>query len=249
MKKNLLNFQVVLIVLVLLSSCSSYKNVPYFQDLNRSSISKETIDNLRPVTVQPGDVLTLGVISASDEAAGKFNGSVNGASRDYTVDPNGNITLPQVGMIKVADLTLTQIHDILLPKLMVYLKEPILSVKVSGFKYSVLGAVKAPGIYTAAKEQLNFLDALSAAGDLNIYGKRENVLLIREINGKREFVTLDLTKKDLFTSPYYYIKNNDIIYIEPDKEYDSENNSRANVTLGLSAISVISLIYSLIHNR
>jgi len=246
MKKNLLNFQVVLIVLVLLSSCSSYKSVPYFQDLNRASISKETIDNLKPTTVQPGDVLTLSVISASDEAAGKFNGSINGGSRDYTVDPNGNITLPQVGMVKVADLTVTQVHDILLPKLTVYLKDPILSVKTSGFKYSVLGAVKVPGIFTSSKEQLSFLDALSSAGDLAIFGRRENALLIREINGKREFVTLDLTKKDLFTSPYYYLKNNDIIYIEPDKEYDSENNSRANVTLGLSVISVVALIVSLI---
>jgi len=246
MKKNLLNYQIVLIVLVLLSSCSSYKSVPYFQDLNRSSITKETIDNLKPITVQPGDVLTISVISASDEAAGKFNGNINGGSREYTVDPSGNITLPQVGVVKVADLTVTQIHGILLPKLSVFLKEPILSVKPAYFKYSVLGAVKSPGIFTAVKEQISFLDALSVAGDLNISGRRENALLVREINGKREFVTLDLTKKDLFESPYYYLKNNDIIYIEPDREYDSENNSRTNVALALSAISVIALVVSLI---
>jgi polysaccharide export outer membrane protein len=146
----------------------------------------------------------------------------------------------------VVGMTTDEVAKDLTAKLQDYLKSPIVNVRVLNFKISVLGDVVKPDVYTVQNEHININEALSMAGDLNITAKRTNVLLIREENGQREFVTIDLTKKDVFDSPYYYLHNNDVLYVDPDKtKYDNVARSYKTNTLVISsAIAVLAIIAS-----
>ena len=240
-------FVPLVISIVLLSSCGSYKDVPYFQDLDRSSVQKETIDNFSPFLVQKGDVLDISVISDNPESSKFLHSSTSDteptAGQTYLVDKTGNIQLPVIGSVPVGGMTTAQIHDLLVTKLEPYIKDFILKVKVTNFKFTVVGDVGHPGVFTSPNEQLNLIEALGYAGDLDITAKRKNILLIRENAGKREFVTIDLTNSHIFHSPYYYLKNNDMLYVEPDRsKYSSINPTRENVTLGVSILSIAALL-------
>jgi polysaccharide export outer membrane protein len=242
-------FFIPLILSVLLSSCGSYKDIPYFQDLNRQSVVKEAIDNYSPFTIQQGDMLEINVTSENAESskflqpAASENDNNSSSAPTYLVDKTGNIQLPVVGQISVKGLTIAQAHDLLVTKLSTYIKDFTLKVKITNFKFTVVGDVEHPGVFTSPNDKLNLIEALGYAGDLSITAKRRNLLLIREIGGNREFVTIDLTTSQLFHSPYYYLKNNDMIYVQPDKaKYNSVSTARENLTLGISLLSIAALL-------
>ena len=227
-----------LAVIVFCTSCNSYKNVPYFQDLKRSDKIGDNIDNFSPVTVQPQDILGVSVNSLNPEAW-KDDDNKNG----YLVDLDGNIQLPLVGTIKVAGLTTNVIQQQIRKKLITYLKEPTVNIRILNFKISVIGDVAKPNVYPVANERITVTEALGLAGDLNITGMRNNVLLIREIDNKRQYINIDLTSAELFKSPYYYLKNNDVIYVQPDKtKTNSGDRSYRTVSLILSVLSVVTII-------
>ena len=258
----------ILILLFLIQSCTSYKGVSYFQDLNKDSILKEKITNFSPLTIQPGDLLAIHVNSLSHDADAIFNYNLdrpNGLSIPtvqtgnntesanvgipsestvfgYLVDLGGYIHLPMIDSVKVAGLTTAQISTILEAKLSGYLSKPVVNIRIQNFKISVLGDVNKPGNFTVSDEKITISEALSLAGDLNTTGIRTNVLLIREIDGNREFVPINLTSKSIFNSPYYYLKNNDIIYVQPNRERVSSSDSAyQKASLIIAALSILAI--------
>jgi polysaccharide export outer membrane protein len=230
---------ILIMVFIILSSCNSYKNIPYFQDLKRSSNLNDNIDNFSPLTIQTEDILGISVSSLNPEAWKDESNKETG----YLVDLDGNIQLPLVGSIKVAGFTTNVIRQQIQKKLTTYLKEPSVNVRLLNFKISVIGDVARPDVFKIQNERVTITEALGLAGDLNITGLRNNVLLIRELNGKREYVNIDLTSASLFKSPYYYLKNNDVIYVQPDKtKSNSGDRSYRTVSLILSALSVLTIV-------
>jgi len=255
------------IVILFVCSCTSYKNVPYFQDLKRDSVLTEKINNFTPLIIQSGDLLAIHVTSMSHEADAIFNYNLerpNGLSASstesaealggssgesavfgYLVDLDGNIRLPMIGSVKVAGLNTTEITSMLESSLSQVLNKPVVDVRIENFKISILGDVKNPGSYSIPDERVTITEAMAIAGDLNTTGIRTNVLLIREINGERKYVTLDLTSKNIFASPYFYLKNNDVIYVQPNKEKVADNGTAfQKVSI---ALAVLSIIVYLIH--
>jgi len=259
MKKR---FTLACILAISLSICScsvfkdkEYKDVSYFQNLDHSGYHQEEINNYSPFKIQVGDLLGINVNSINQEAASVFNTSINhinGNNMDavspvygFRVDAGGEIQLPLVGSMKVTGMTTDEVAKQLATNLQQYLKSPIVNVRVLNFKISVFGDVLRPDVFTVQNEHININEALSLAGDLNITANRKNILLVREENGKRQYYTIDLTSKDIFSSPYYYLHNNDVIYVDPDKtKYDNVSRSYKKATLTLSALSVVAIVLS-----
>jgi len=242
------------VTVVFLSSCASYKDIPYFQDVNNANITKETLDNYTSLTIQPLDQLSINVGSLNPDASAVFNNNLQnaGANPDnpangYLVNKNGEINLPLVGAMKVAGLTTTELSEQLQQKLLVYLKQPTVAVSVVNFKVAVLGDVMRPNIYSSPSERLTIPEALSLAGDLNVTAKRKNVLLVRERDGEREFIPIDLTSKKIFESPYFYLKNNDLLVVQPSKlKLSTVDTGYRNASLLISALSLLAISYSIL---
>lgn len=244
-------------------SCSTQKNIAYLQDAGMDSAV--VVQELYDARIKPKDLLTITVNTFDREASVPFNlmfpsGSAlpptntNGenAMQKYLVDNDGNIDFPVLGKVKVADMTKNQVEAYLKDQLRPYLKEePLINVRMVNYKIAVLGEVNRPNSYTITNEKVNVLEALALAGDLTIYGKRDNVKLMREsVDGKREVVILDLTDKNLIHSPYFYLQQNDVLYVEPNKT--RMRNSKYSALTGqilsgvTAAVSVASLIVTII---
>ena len=212
-------------------SCGSYKNIPYFQD--KVINNPEAIDRHAGIVIQPKDMLSIVVSSRTPELTPMFNlpivsynaGSemVSSAGSQrimcYSVDNDGYIDFPVLGKIKVSGKTRWELADVIKKELLdrKYLDDAVVTVEFTNFKVSVLGEVTSPGTYNIEGDKVTILQALSLARDLTIFGKRENVSVIREQNGKRVIYEVDLTSTDLFNSPAYYLQQNDIVYVEPSK--------------------------------
>ena len=253
MKKYLF---IALLAAGLMSSCTSYKNVPYLQDI-------ETVNNygkeipLYDAKIMPKDLLSITVNTTDPQAAAPFNltmqtnlnvalaqnayTTAQPTLQQYLVNNKGEIDFPVIGRIKVGGLTKNQAEDLIREKLQPYLKEaPIVTVRMSNYKISVLGEVARPG---------SFLEALAMAGDMTVYGVRTNVKLIREdADGKREIIPLDLTKSDLVLSPYFYLKQNDILYVTPNETKAKSSDIGTTTTTWISATSILISLASLIVN-
>lgn len=240
-------------LLLLISSCS-YKGVPYFQDLNNTTPVKEVIANYKELTVQPEDIIGISVSSLNSEASSVFNYNLNtitGTSQispnnpivGYLVDEKGAIQLPLIGNLKVSDLTLSAIRETIQSRLNEYLKQPVVNVRLINFKVSIMGDVLRPGVYPVQNQRISIAEALTMAGDLNITALRNNVVLIRESGGNREYIRIDLTSKKLFNSPYYYLKTNDILYVQPGRnKFASVDNSYRNIGILISALSIVAIL-------
>lgn len=259
-----------------LTSCQTTKNITYFQDLtDTSKIYTQVINGTYEVQIQPDDNLEIIINNINADAAAPFNlGNTNPASspttqilqganglrvntpntgnltgQGYLVDKNGTIDFPVLGNLKVQGLTIPQLKSVLKEKLDKYLQEPIINIRLLNYKVTVLGEVLRPSTYSIPSERLTVVDAIGMAGDLTIYGKRENVLLIREENGERKFVRLNLNSSNIFESPYYYLKQNDIIYVEPNKAkiVSSDYTRLRNITIVTSVITLLIVLLTRIH--
>jgi len=248
----------VCIVALLFSACSTakYKQVTYFNDLIDSGTVVQRIENYNPLKIQKDDILAITVSSLNTEASAIFNmgntsstlGNVNSNSTSangFTVNLNGEIQLPLIGSMKIAGLTTEEARLLIQKTLLNFLKEPVVSLRIVNFKISVLGDVVKPGVYPVNSERVSVIDALGFAGDLNITAIRKNVLLIREINGERKMVRLNLNSKELFNSPYFYLQNNDALYVQPgDAKYASVDTRYRNISIGLSVLSIVLVVIS-----
>lgn len=242
-------------LIALLSSCSSFKKIPYFQDVNKSNVTSEDLNNYSPLTIQPHDRISISVSSLNPEASAVFNNNtqipgtaVGDATYGYVVDQKGEIKLPLVGVMKVSGLSSAQLSEQLQQKLLTYLRQPNVTVRIVNFKVSVLGDVLRPNVYSSPSgERLTITEALSLAGDLNITARRDEIILVRERDGKREYVPIDLTSKKLFQSPYFYLKSNDLIVVQPTRlKLSTVDVGYRNASLVISALSLIAITYSIL---
>lgn len=268
MKKNNYRISVfsviVLLNYVFLGSCASHKKIAYFKDISDSTISKiiQLTQYEKPI-IKPNDLLqiTIQTLDPSSNLLAAPGASANalGASITNTgssvitaqapsvlVDENGMIELPLVGKVKVGGMTTTEARDFIAEKTSTYYKNPIVDVKFTNFNISVLGQVNKPGQYIVPNEKVSILDAITLASDLTIFGKRTNVLLIRNDNNEKIFVRFDLTSSDIFKSPYFYLKQGDVIYIEPNKTLVANTDAAATqrITLAVSVLSLLVVLFS-----
>lgn len=249
---------VFLCLIAFLASCSAPKEVLYLQDI--ASIKEENIDKNYEVIIHKDDLLAILVNSKDPELALPFNmpvvtyqiGAQTTAQQrllGYLVDQNGDIDFPILCKIHVEGLTRMQVTELIKQKLMSedLIKDPIVTVQFLNFKVSVMGEVTRPGTFDISGDRITLLEALSMAGDLTIYGRRDRVAVIREKDGKRRILYHDLRSSDIFQSPCYYLQQNDIVYVEPNKAKTGQSRINSNNSVGvwLSAVSVLASITSL----
>ncbi len=244
-----------LIGLLLLNSCASPKNLVYFQNID--AVAEINSEHHQP-SIQPSDLISVNISAMDVEAARPFNlpvvsynninGTITGVPKQqaYLVDPSGNIEFPVLGKLHVVNLTRTEAIELIRDKLSDYINNPIVNLQILNYKVTILGEVRTPGTYSITGDRITILEGLGLAGDLTIQAKRENILVIREQNGKKSHYRIDLTDNKLFQSPAYYLLQNDVIYIEPNK---AKVNSAAyspiipvSISVASTLIAVISLI-------
>ncbi|WP_026897156.1 polysaccharide biosynthesis/export family protein [Daejeonella oryzae] len=237
MKSNYIYF---ILCILLFSSCEPQRNLVYFSEGDSPKDNRINLGNAE-IKIQSNDLLKISVSSLSVESNSMFNTAANQSG--YRVDNNGSINFPMVGTIKLDGMTLEQAQAKISTDLEKYVKNPIVNVDFLNFKITVIGEVNKPSSFTIADERVNLLEALGLAGDLTAYGKRENILIIRETAGERTMTRINLNNKDVVNSPYFYLKQNDIVYVEPDPA-KALSVSRSNRTIPIitASISVISVI-------
>jgi polysaccharide export outer membrane protein len=245
-----------LFFLTTITSCITPKNMVYFQGDTLSPTIDTIRQNYVPI-IQKNDMLSIVVGSLNPEANEIFNvaslrtapptgNGNNGPSvqpTGYLVSGDGSVELPLIGKVTVAGMEVQTAADSLNRRLKKYLKAPSVSVYIVNFKVSVLGEVNRPAVYTVADGKITLPEALSLAGDLTIYGKRDNVMIVREENGLRSYSRVDLTSRNIFDSPYYYLHKNDLVYVEPTKaRLTGADRTYQVIPLVVSVVTAISLI-------
>ena len=252
------------IILIFFSSCKTPKNVLYLENVNQENQIKELHKTYREYNsfITPDDVLAISVGSVDPASVAAFNlppvtyiepGEkeirTTPSLQTYLVDSEGYINFPVLGKIKIGGMTKKEAISYLEQRISEYVKDPIVSIQFMNYKIAVLGEVAKPGQYIMTNERVSIFDAIGMAGDLTINGNRTNVLLIRDNNGTIETHRFNLTSSQLFESPYYYLRQNDVVYVEPNKA--RQNNARYsqaaqfNVTIISTVVSAISVITSL----
>lgn len=249
-----------LLLFTLLVACQSYKKVPYLQDVEAVTQTTQQSE-LFDATIMPKDLLTIVVSCENPEAAVPFNLAVatqanvalNATTtqpvlQQYLVDNKGNVMFPVLGELHIGGLTKKQAEDLIVGKLKTYMKDaPIVTVRMVNYKISVIGEVTRPGTFTISNEKVNLLEALAMAGDMTVYGMRDNVKLIREdANGKQTIITLDLNKAETILSPFYYLQQNDIVYVTPNKTVARNSDIGSSTSLWFSATSILVSLASLL---
>lgn len=215
----------------LLSSCNTSQKIVYMQDVTVNQ--PEAITGVKDISVQPKDQISIVVSSKDPQLAALFNltkiqyragysdlrGNNNGEISGYTLDDNGDIDFPVIGTLHIAGMTKSEIAKLIKKRLMQenLVNDPVVTVEFMNLYFSVLGEVKTPGKYAITKDRITLLEALSMAGDLTIYGKRDALFIVREEDGQRVTHWVDLRSKDFFNSPVYYLKQNDVVYVQPNK--------------------------------
>lgn len=253
-KTQLHNVWFFLLGLLLFSSCGGHKEFVYFNQIKVDSCTQIKVYPPEYL-IQDGDALSI-VVSDNDElmvkqinSAGTTTSgtSSSAATPTYLVNDSGIIKFPFIGEMNVREFTKDRLADSIRTKLvqMKYLLDPIVIVRVINFKVTVMGEVMRPGVIAVPTERITILEAITQSGDLTIFGKRDNVLVIREKDGKRIYKRIDLTKNDVFDSDYYYLQNNDIVYVEPTKKKaGSLDKSTQYFNLALSTLSLAVLLYT-----
>ena len=263
-RKHCVSAALMLGLVMMLAGCASTKDVAYFQNNDSVDLSKST--GLYDARIMPKDQLNITVTTTDPEAAVPFNMTVptpitvgartNSTSQpmlqSYLVDNDGNIDFPQVGKVHLGGLTKSEaeqtIHD-KIKKFMSETENPIVTVRMTGYQVSVIGEVNRPGTFTISREKCTILEALAQAGDMTIYGVRTNVKLVREDKtGKKEIQVLNLTDANIINSPYYYLQQNDVIIVTPNKVKAQNSSVGSMTTLWFSATSILISLTSLLYN-
>jgi len=240
------NFLTLFSLAILATSCATKKEIIYFQDAETLN-EKLAEQNFEPI-IESNDILYV-AISSMDEAVlipfkrktgleGNITNS-NAGLQGYLVNVDGAINFPVVGTVDVAGKTRGQVETQLKAELSEYITDVVVDVRIMNFKITVIGEVNAPGVYTIADERVTLPQALGLAGDLSEDGRRENIMVIREVDGKQQVARVDLTKTDFFSSPYYFLKQNDVIYIEPSLKGVKKSGFIPDVPAMLSVLTIV----------
>lgn len=252
----------LLMIVLFVSSCTSYKKVPYLQ--NSREYNQEVVEAAmyEPV-IMPQDLLTITVVNPNDLSSSMaYNltspldisktGSLTSQPtlQNYIVETDGSVTIPSVGKVAIAGLTVPKAESLIRDKVRgKFSVEPVVTVRFVDFKVSVLGEVTAPGSYTVKNGKVNIFQALALARDLTIYGMRENVKIIRENSeGKKEIIEMNLNDADVLNSPYYYLQQNDVVYVTPNESKAKNSDIGSSTSLWFSATSILISLTSLLYN-
>lgn len=232
-------------------SCASRQDVVYYQNIN--NLNSKTNANNYEIKIQADDLLMI-IVSADDpEVVIPFNLKTYSVSNNnklditrgqetvqlYLVDQSGNIEFPVLGKLKVNGLTRTEVLALLQEKIQMYVKNATINLRIMNFKISLQGEVNLPGTYPVSSERVTLIEALSMAKDLTIYGRRDNILVIRESNGVKSYNRVDITKADFINSPFYYLSQNDVVYVEPNKTRVNSSAVGPNTSVIISAVSIL----------
>ena len=245
-------------IAITFASCASTRNVPYFENISDTT-KESTVANASyndPVII-PDDILSITIVTIDPTTSAPVNQAANvpvsASSTSPTtlvpgllVDKDGNISLPIIGTVKVAGLTTFQAKALIKQKASQYFKDPDVQLRFTNFKITVLSEVAHPSSFIMPNEKITVLDAIGMAGDLTIYGRRENIMVIRDNNGKRELARLNLNSADLFDSPYFYLKQNDVVYVEPNRskivQADASQTRIITIAASITAALLVLLI-------
>ena len=244
------------VAIILFASCVSKKDIIYFQN---DEINQNEVSNSYKTIIKPDDVLQITITALDIEAVRPFNlaavtysttsNSAIGVAQQqtYLVDTKGEIEFPVLGKIKIGGLTRDETIDLLKSKLSPdYIKEPNVNIRIANYKISVMGDVQRPGSYNIPNERITILDALALAGDLNISGQRNNILIIREEGNKKVQYQVDLRSNNVLTSPVYYLQQNDVVYVEPNYARIQSASANSNTSLVISISSVLIAILTIL---
>lgn len=246
----------LLFLVAIATSCTTSKEIVYFQDEPISSSGESSMVNT-DIKYKSNDLVTI-TVSGDPDAVKPFNLQaisydisqldVQGSPRlqTYLIDRDGNIEFPVLGTIKLAGLTRTEATALIKGDLLDYVKAPIVNIRLINFTFTVLGAVNNPGAFTIEDEKISVLEAIGHAGDLSIFGKRENVFLIREENGVKRFTKFDLTSINIVNSPNYYLRQDDVIYVEPNQALVRSASYNQNNGIIISAIGTLATIIAIL---
>ena len=260
MKKNILFHNLAFVLVFLgLFGCAK-RNLVYFSDIESGSSYTTEIGEVDEPRIQMGDLLKIVVSTQSPESNLLFNSGVISddsenrmmsqqlpVNEGYLVDKNGQINFPVIGKIDIAGFTREEATQKMTEILEEYVKDPIINIQYLNFKITVIGEVANPNTFTLATDRITILEALGLAGDMTQYGKRENVLLIRDQEGTRKAVRLDLNDKTILNSPYFMLQQNDVLYVEPDriKSVQASTNQRSLTVLSILVSFGVTLIFNL----
>ena len=261
--KKISYFFLAAVAVLAVTSCSTPKNVAYIQ--NSDSIDYAKSEYLYDARIMPKDILTITVNTVNPEASEPFNllihntlntsrsiGTTGGSLQTYLVDNNGCIDFPVVGTLQVGGLTKSMCEKLIHDKIQRYMnaeENPIVTVRMSNYKISVIGEVNRPGMFTVGNEKINIFEALAQAGDLSIYGVRDRVKLIREnAKGRKEIYTINLNDANIVNSPYYYLQQNDVVYVEPNQVKARNSAIGTSTTIWISVTGALVSLASLIVN-
>lgn len=246
---------IVVTTLYTFSSCTTSKEIVYFQDqkIRVGEPLKRT-----EFKYKPNDVITIDVSALDDEVVKPFNlapvsysqsnksAQTNLTKQTYYIDKDGNIDFPVLGKIEISGLSRQEAVSMLKDKISAYVKDPIVTIRVTNFTVTILGEVNNPGAFIIEDERVTLTEALGLAGDLTIYGKRENVFLIREDNGKKTYTSIDLTSINSITSPIYTLQQNDVLYVEPNKARVRSATYNQNNNVIISAVATLATIVAIL---
>lgn len=258
---NLVKTYASFVLILVLASCGSRKKIVYFQD---SDGSIESADSYLVPKLEIGDILSVEVTGDNPELSKPFNqpemvrqgnqitSYVNGvpATYGYLLGPDSTIALPIVGKVKVGGLNRSEATAVIEKSVSEYLNKPSVNIRILNFKITVLGEVKTPGTFSIPNERITILEAIGIANDLKITGERKNILVIRHENGEKMEYRVDLTSKKIFQSPVYYLKQNDVVYVQPNRKarYDaSVLKSTGGVIISATSLIISTMI--LIFNK
>jgi polysaccharide export outer membrane protein len=249
------SFLLILVLIFFIASCASKKEVVYFQ--NASSFETLVNKNNLSTKFKVDDLVSIYISTLDSEASVPFNlfrGASEGGIRpeqvDYLVDENGEIDFPVIGKLKIAGLSPEEVRVYLRNKLSDYLKDPIINIRLRNFSVTILGEVSRPGTYPVNGERISILEALGLAGDLTIKGMRENVMVIRDFDGTKVYTRIDLTKKEVLSSPVFYLTQNDVVYVEPNQSAitSSTLDNRATIAISIASVLITSSVLLLTRN-
>jgi polysaccharide biosynthesis/export protein len=257
--KSLLKISGITFLVIMMTSCGSTKNLRYMQ--GSFDTSKLSVYTFPVPVIQKGDLLGITVYSdapaataiynqsgSGGQSAGSTTGSASGvASSGYLVDAEGNIDFQGIGKLHIEGLNKAQLIDLLNSRLTKFLTNPYYNIRFLNYKITVIGDVGRPAVYSVPSERVNILELLGLAGDLNITARRDNVRIIREINGKREFGEIDLRRPDIFTSPFYQLQQNDVVYVDFNRNKAASNDALTlrNIGIATTLVSTLAILYSI----
>ena len=250
MKKTLIFFALA----ILLSSCYSRKKITYFQNIEstigNASINYEPclksddelmiiVSSPDPIAVVGFNLPTVALMNSNTGPGGMTMANAQMQYQTYLVDISGNILFPVIGTIKLGGLTKAEAIDKLHSELVKYVKDPIVNLRIVNYKVSIFGEVQKPGVFNIRTERITLPEVISLAGDMTIYGNRNNVLIIREVYGQKTHNFVDMTQADFINSPYYYLTQNDLVYIEPNKTKINSAGVGPNIAVAISGLSLV----------